>query len=105
MLIVPEILTSNPHACRDDSCVSENGTVPSYNFTAQCFFTSPAQAAVLDPAWWSAHGEPFVDALTAALPADTPGLLLWDVCNEPRLDWCGLRGVRVRVRGPGSYDG
>lgn len=69
------------------SCVSAPGTVPSYDFTAACFFTSPAAAATQNQTWWHTEGHEYVDALTSALPSATPGLLLWDVCNEPANSW------------------
>ena len=69
------------------SCVSAPGTVPSYDFTAACFYTSPAAAATQNKTWWAAEGHDYVDALTSALPSTTPGLLLWDVCNEPANSW------------------
>jgi hypothetical protein len=70
------------------SCVSTSGEVPAYNFTAPCFYTSPAAVdATHNTTWWHTSGHVYIDALTAALPASTPGLLLWDVCNEPASDW------------------
>lgn len=69
------------------SCVTEDGGTPTYNFTAACFFSSPAEHQVHDPGWWKNSGEPYIDALTQALPSDTPGLLLWDVVNEPQESW------------------
>ena len=69
------------------SCVSTSGGEPRYDFTAPCFYTSPAVAHALNTSWWHDEGHAYVDALTAALPASTPGLLLWDVCNEPSAEW------------------
>jgi hypothetical protein len=70
-----------------NSCISAPGTVPLYDFTSPCFYTSPAAADTLNTSWWHADGHAYVDALVTALPASTPGLLLWDVCNEPSPGW------------------
>jgi hypothetical protein len=51
--------------------------------SGKCWYPSPQFSLADTPSWWAAHGEKYVDALVAALPAGTPGLALWDVVNEP----------------------
>lgn len=56
--------------------------VVSVNSSGKCWYPSPQFSLADDKTWWLA-GESYVDALVAAFPAGTPGLLLWDVVNEP----------------------
>jgi hypothetical protein len=49
----------------------------------KCWYPSPQFSLADNRSWWHAAGEKYVDALVGALPASTPGLILWDVVNEP----------------------
>ena len=69
--------------CRDE--------VVSVNSSGRCWYPSPSYADADNSSWWAAAGEPYVDALIDAFPAGTPGLLLWDVVNEPESGGAGGR--------------
>ena len=61
-------------------CRDENVTAASHG---RCWYPSPQFSLADDRSWWHAAGEKYVDALVGAVPASTPGLILWDVVNEP----------------------
>lgn len=72
-------------------CRNENVSV---NSSGKCWYPSPQFSLADDQNWWAA-GEAYVDALVEAFPSTTPGLLLWDVVNEPESGGAsGLPGER-----------
>jgi hypothetical protein len=56
--------------------------VPEYNSTTKCWLASPGHSRQNNVSWWP-KGEKYVSALVHGLPDNTPGLMLWDVNNEP----------------------
>jgi hypothetical protein len=73
-------------------CRDENVTI---GVKGKCWYPSPQFSLADDRSWWSAHGEKYVDALVGAFPAGTPGLLLWDVVNEPESGGAPVRWAFV----------
>lgn len=51
--------------------------------TMQILFSgNTLDPAILEPDWWAEYGDPYVRAMVTALK-DEPGLLMWDIMNEP----------------------
>ena len=77
-------------------CGAEAHTV---NVTGKCWYSSPQFTHADNVTWWTEHGQPYVDALVGpgGLPSGTPGLMLWDVVNEPETG--GASGL------PGDHGG
>ena len=80
--------TANSHGINTmpvvfDGCQFGCGNeVPEYNTTTKCWLASPGHSWQNNVSWWPEE-EKYVSALVNGLPDSTPGLMLWDVNNEP----------------------
>jgi hypothetical protein len=63
--------------CRDENI--------SINSSGKCWYASPQYSLADNRTFWLNEGQAYVEALVSdkGLSAGTPGLLLWDVVNEP----------------------
>ena len=54
------------------------------NATGKCWYASPGYSRSDDQTWWTTEGEAYAGALARAFSAaTTPGLIIWDITNEP----------------------
>lgn len=51
--------------------------------TRKCWYPSPGYDKSDDLSWWVTYGHQYVEFLSGILTEQVPGMLLWDVVNEP----------------------